>query len=133
MPVADLLLGAERERFLLVADHQPVDVEENASEGVDLLLSGHTHAGQIFPVGYLIDLSGGMRYGLYRKGACRVIVSSGEAGWGFPIRTQGKCEYVVVHLRPGSDLSVLAAAVKAEDGRMPQRSADGEKPSIRAA
>ena len=106
VPVADLLLVAERERFLLVVDHQPVDVEENASEGVDLLLSGHTHAGQIFPAGYLIDLSGGMRYGLYRKGACRVIVSSGEAGWGFPIRTQGRCEYVVVHLRPGSDLSV---------------------------
>lgn len=29
-------------------------------------------------------------------------------------------------------LSALAAAVKAEDGRTPQRSADGKKPSIRA-
>lgn len=95
-----LLEDADRERFLIVADHQPLGVEENAAAGVDLQLSGHTHAGQIFPGGFLIDLFGGMHYGLYREGDCRVIVSSGAAGWGFPIRTQGKCEYVVVHLRP---------------------------------
>ncbi|MDY6181566.1 MAG: metallophosphoesterase, partial [Candidatus Faecousia sp.] len=98
----DLLGGADRERFLLVADHQPAGVEENASEGVDLQLSGHTHAGQIFPAGYLIELFGGLNYGLYREGDCQVIVSSGAAGWGFPVRTQGRCEYVVVHLR-GTD------------------------------
>lgn len=98
----DLLGGADRERFLLVADHQPTGVEENASEGVDLQLSGHTHAGQIFPAGYLIELFGGLTYGLYREGDCQVIVSSGAAGWGFPVRTQGRCEYVVVHLR-GTD------------------------------
>lgn len=40
-----------------------------------------------------------MNYGEYQEGDCRVIVSSGATGWGFPIRTQGKCEYVVVHLR----------------------------------
>lgn len=101
LPTEDLLRGIDRDRFLIVADHRPVGVEENASEGVDLQLSGHTHAGQIFPVGYLIDLFGGMHYGLYREEDCQVIVSSGAAGWGFPIRTQGKCEYVVVHLRKG--------------------------------
>lgn len=102
LPTGDLLRGVDRDRFLIVADHRPVGVEENASEGVDLQLSGHTHAGQIFPGGYLIDLFGGMHYGLYREGECRVIVSSGVAGWGFPIRTQGKCEYVVVQLRKGA-------------------------------
>ncbi|CUO59553.1 Uncharacterised protein [[Eubacterium] contortum] len=27
-----------------------------------------------------------------------MVVSSGAAGWGFPVRTQGKCEYVVIHI-----------------------------------
>lgn len=99
LPTGDLLRGADRDRFLLVVDHQPVGVEENAGAGVDLQLSGHTHGGQIFPAGYLIDLFGGRNCGLYRQGDCQVIVSSGAAGWGFPVRTQGRCEYVVVHLR----------------------------------
>ena len=102
IPMGDLLLGADKERFLLVADHQPADAEENALERVDLQLSGHTHAGQIFPAGYLIEVFGGLNYGLYREGDCQIIVSSGAAGWGFPFRTQGRCEYVVVHLR-GTD------------------------------
>ena len=56
-------------------------------------------AGKIFPVGYLTESFGGLNYGEYQKDGCKVIVSSGAAGWGFPIRTQGKCEYVVIHLR----------------------------------
>ncbi|MDE6907164.1 MAG: metallophosphoesterase [Lachnospiraceae bacterium] len=95
----ELLKDIDRSRFIIVADHQPVGAEENAAAGVDLELSGHTHAGQIFPIGYFTELFGGMNYGEYQEGDCRVIVSSGTTGWGFPIRTQGKCEYVVVHLR----------------------------------
>lgn len=94
-----MLKDIDRSQFIIVADYQPVGAEENAAAGVDLELSGHTHAGQIFPIGYFTEVSGGMNYGEYQEGDCRVIVSSGIAGWGFPIRTQGKCEYVVVHLR----------------------------------
>lgn len=94
-----LLAGADRDRFILAADHQPVGSEENGAAGVDLQLSGHTHAGQIFPVGLFTALSGQMNYGLYQAGDCAVIVSSGTTGWGFPIRTQGPSEYVLVRLR----------------------------------
>lgn len=97
--VENLLEGADRSRFLIVADHQPVEAEENAAWGVDLEVSGHTHAGQMFPVGYLSELFGTRNYGEYQEDTCKVIVSSGAAGWGFPFRTQGKCEYVVIHLR----------------------------------
>lgn len=95
----DLLKDIDRSRFIIAADHQPVEAKENAAAGVDLELSGHTHAGQIFPIGHFTELFGGMNYGEYQKEGCTVIVSSGFTGWGFPIRTQGKCEYVVVHLR----------------------------------
>ena len=94
-----LLEGADRSRFLIVADHQPLEAEENAAQGVDLEVSGHTHAGQMFPVGYISELSGTRNYGEYQEDSCRIIVSSGAAGVGFPLRTQERCEYVVIHLR----------------------------------
>lgn len=96
---AELLAGADPDRFLIVADHQPVDANQNAALGVDLQLSGHTHAGQIFPAGLLTEKIFGFSYGQYWQGQCSVVVSSGAAGWGFPIRTEKRCEYVVVHLR----------------------------------
>lgn len=97
--LATLLQDADRQRFILAVDHQPVETEENAALGVDLELCGHTHAGQIFPVGYINMLMGTLNYGEYDMDGSKVIVSSGVTGWGFPVRTQGRCEYVVVHLK----------------------------------
>lgn len=95
----ELLKGADRSKFLIMADHQPVEAEENIAQGADLQVSGHTHAGQIFPAGWLLRWSGTLVYGLYQMDGCKVIVSSGAAGWGFPIRTQKRSEYVVIHLK----------------------------------
>ena len=97
--VRELLKGKESGRFCLVADHQAKEAAENAAAGVDLLVSGHTHGGQIFPGGLLIRWMGRLNYGLYQEGGCRIIVSSGAGGWGVPLRTQARCEYVVIHLQ----------------------------------
>ena len=43
---------------------------------VDLELSGHTHAGQIWPVGLFSELAGVLNYGEYEREGCKVIVSS---------------------------------------------------------
>lgn len=96
--VEELLQGADRKRYMVMLDHQPIEAEENAGQGVDLELSGHTHAGQIFPVGYISEWTGTLNYGEYQRDNCKVIVSSGATGWGYPIRTEGKCEYVVIDL-----------------------------------
>lgn len=94
----ELLKDTDRERFIITADHQPLETKENAELGVDLQLSGHTHAGQIFPVGYFTDWLLEPNYGKYEEDECTLIVSSGTTGWGFPVRTQGKCEYVVINV-----------------------------------
>ncbi len=91
--------GIDDSRFILVADHQPNNVESNKKIGADLQLSGHTHGGQILPLGFLTFLYHGYVYGEYKTDDTTVIVSSGFAGWGFPIRTQGVSEYVVVELK----------------------------------
>lgn len=94
----ELLKDADKEKYIIVADHQPVEAEENAAMGADLELSGHTHAGQMWPIGYFTELTGQLNYGEYQRDGCKVIVSSGFTGWGYPIRTQGHCEYVMVHI-----------------------------------
>lgn len=101
----ELLKDADRDRFVIMADHQPVEAEENAAAGVDLLISGHTHAGQMWPIGVFSELFGTLNYGEYQEGDCRVIVSSGFTGWGYPFRTEEHCEYVVVELKKSASAS----------------------------
>ncbi len=98
LDTAELLQNVDIDRFILVADHQANDVEGNTACGSDLQLSGHTHGGQILPLGWMSFLYNGYVYGEYKADDTMVIVSSGFAGWGFPIRTQGISEYVVVDL-----------------------------------
>lgn len=94
-----ILEGVDRDKYIILADHQPIGVDENAAQGVDLGLSGHTHGGQIWPVGVLSELAGILNYGKYQIGDSNVIVSSGFTGWGYPIRTEKNCEYVVIDLK----------------------------------
>lgn len=96
--VDELLEGARQDDFILLLDHQPCELPAVDKAGCDLMLSGHTHAGQIWPAG-LISQGTGMvelNYGYRRLDHLQAIVSSGIAGWGYPVRTSRHCEYVVV-------------------------------------
>lgn len=97
--VNEILKNVDRKKFIIMADHQPIEAEENSKQGVDLEVSGHTHAGQIWPIGLLSEFAGVLNYGEYQKENCRVIVSSGFTGWGYPIRTEKHGEYVVINIR----------------------------------
>ena len=87
------------EKYLIVADHQPNAFKDNLSAGADLQLSGHTHAGQLFPLGTLYPLIG-YCYGDYAEGGAVMNVSAGACGWRMPLRTQAGCRYEVISLQP---------------------------------
>ena len=93
------LINPVPEAFLLVADHQPNAFREHAAYGADLQLSGHTHAGQLFPLRALYMLIGPC-YGDYTEGGAVMNVSAGACGWRFPLRTDAGCHYEVVELEP---------------------------------
>lgn len=84
--------------FRLVLDHQPRETQECQACGCDLQLSGHTHNGQIWPAGYISAMANDVLYGQKAMGSYQIIVSSGIAGWGFPVRTEGRSEWVLVTL-----------------------------------
>ena len=66
---------------------------------VDLQLSGHTHAGQIFPFGYLTKLLyKGFDHGIQRLGGFTIHTSSGVGTWGPPMRTGNRPEIVAINL-----------------------------------
>jgi hypothetical protein len=94
-----ILKDADHSKYIIVADHQPIGVEENVAQGASLELSGHTHGGQIWPAGPLSEIAGVLNYGMYKRGSCKLIVSSGVAGWTYSMRTGKHCEYVIVDIK----------------------------------
>lgn len=87
--------------YHILADHQPRYFEKYAEAGYDLMLSGHTHGGQMWPIGLLTKLFDRetINYGHEERDGMDVIVSSGIGGWGYPFRTGKHSEFVVVHIR----------------------------------
>lgn len=88
--------------YNIVLDHQPQGTRENIKSNVDLQLSGHTHNGQMFPLSYSYHLQPDFagNYGKETFKSYTKIISSDLVGWGFPIRTEGISEYVVVNVTP---------------------------------
>ncbi len=94
----DILKGLNLDLPMILLDHQPSRIAEAAEAGVDLQLSGHTHAGQLFPLRWVTRLVFEQDYGLLSKGKYHVIVSSGYGTWGPPIRLGNRPEIVEVQI-----------------------------------
>ena len=75
---------------IILLDHQP-NIIKNMDPRVMIQLSGHTHAGQIWPLGYFL------KYGYYQDK--RLIVSSGVGAWHNPVRTSKYSEIVEVNIK----------------------------------
>lgn len=73
-------------KFSLVLYHVPRELEAIRERKVDLMLSGHTHAGQFFPFTLMTKVMWKKGKGLYDLGGSRLFVSHGIGTWGPPIR-----------------------------------------------
>jgi hypothetical protein len=78
--------------------HQPRLFPEAVARGVDLQLSGHTHAGQIPPMDFLVQLAYDYPAGLYRLGDSHIYTSPGTGTWGPPMRFLSRSEIVKLTL-----------------------------------
>jgi len=105
LPIRDILAkhGFDERLPVILLDHQPAHLEEASRAGVDLQLSGHTHAGQLFPLDLINRMVWELNWGYLRKGDTQYYVTSGVGTWGPPVRTGSRPEIVRIHLTFGED------------------------------
>jgi uncharacterized protein len=91
------LAGRDPERVVVLLAHQPKSIHDAARLGVSLQLSGHTHGGQIFPLGYFL-FDQPFISGLHRQGDTQIYVSRGAGYWGPPMRVAAPAEVALIEL-----------------------------------
>ncbi len=97
--LAQALKGTSSSPTVLLA-HQPKFIEE-VKDGVDLMLSGHTHGGQIYPFRFLVKLQQPYISGLYtHNDRLQVYVNKGTGFWGPPMRLGASAEITHITLQP---------------------------------
>lgn len=92
--IEELLQRVNLDSYVIVLDHQPLDVDKNASLGVDLQLSGHTHGGPMYPLAQLQSIFTNRHpYGKRTISNFTAITSSGIS---FSKQTGAPNEYVYI-------------------------------------
>lgn len=85
---------------LIVIEHNPIHLDEY-NKRVDLILSGHTHKGQIFPGSLFTRAIYQVDYGHYEgnQEQPQMVVTSGVSTWGLPLRIGSQNEIVIIKLK----------------------------------
>jgi len=91
-------LEIDLQAFVLLLYHRPQGLEAAAAAGVDLMLSGHTHNGQIMPFNLLVRRVFARIAGMYELGQTRLYVSQGTGTWGPVMRVGTSSEITLFEL-----------------------------------
>lgn len=87
------------DKELVLLAHQPKQITGAHSYGVSLQLSGHTHGGQIWPFGSLVQLDQPYMSGLHQHDEhTQIFVTRGVGFWGPPMRVGAPSEIPVIVL-----------------------------------
>ncbi len=93
--LSELMIEDSKEIFTIVMDHQPLSLKEAQRYPVDLLISGHTHNGQIFPFNLITKSIFDNSWGLQIYNKLYYYVSCGYGFWGPPIRLGNRPEIIL--------------------------------------
>lgn len=95
------LYNANSDDYVVMLSHTPKKTAEMENKNIDLMLSGHTHGGQIFPFHYFTkQFNDGMLAGFYKRGNMNIYVSRGTRYWGPPLRIFAPSEITVFNFSP---------------------------------
>lgn len=81
---------------IILLDHQPSHLERAEEAGVALQLSGHTHNGQLWPLGLMAKIAFEKNIGYHRRSHTHYVISAWAATWWFPIKTSAKSEIPLI-------------------------------------
>lgn len=91
--------GVPKDAVIVHLSHSPLLVRDAAARGARLMLSGHTHGGQLWPFVYLSSIPYPFQAGRYEVDGMTLVVSRGTGTWGPPMRLFFPSEIVEVILR----------------------------------
>ncbi len=99
-PLDQVLTGADSSLPVVVMDHNPVHGDSYQEGSAHLILSGHTHQGQIFPANLFTKMIYTKDYGYYQKNpnSPHHVITSGAGIWGMPMRVGTDTEIVTIRL-----------------------------------
>jgi len=86
----------------ILLSHSPLEWKRAAAAGVNLMLSGHTHAGQVWPFNFLVKLKYPLLAGRYEVNGMTLLVCRGTGTWGPPMRLWRPSEILRIKLRTGA-------------------------------
>ncbi len=84
-------------KYNLLLIHKPT-VWSDIFQNTDLMLSGHTHNGQIFPFNYFVRIQFKFKYGLFNNNNSFLYVTSGSGPWGPKMRLGSYNEVILFNL-----------------------------------
>lgn len=83
-----LISKTDADKPMIVLDHNPNNIKESVQNHVDLVLCGHTHRGQLFPINLFTKWANGKRYfyGYEKFGTTHAVITSGVGFFELPVR-----------------------------------------------
>ena len=101
--IEDLVKALDDDKYQIVMDHQPADYAHEKASGVDLVLSGHTHGGQLLLIKLFQEITGmggnDQIYGLEDLDGSDFLVTSGISDWAIKFKTGCRSEYVIIDIQ----------------------------------
>ena len=99
LPLDSLMDGVNLTKPTILLEHQPYELDKAERAGVDLMVSGHTHGGQVFPGNLITDAIYENDWGYLQKEQLQTIVTSGFGFWGPPIRIGTRSEVTSIQVQ----------------------------------
>ena len=96
--IIQVLNSLDKNQPIILLSHTPKYAKTAAKHGTDLMFSGHTHNGQIWPFNYLVRLQFPQIYGLYKIDDMLFYVTSGMFYWGIPLRFLAPAEIPIIEV-----------------------------------
>ncbi len=97
--IKEIVYALDKTKPIIMLDHQPNALTEASENGIDLLVSGHTHGGQIAPANLITSRIYENDGGYLKKENLHSIVTTGFGLWGPPFRIGTRSEVVELKVK----------------------------------
>jgi uncharacterized protein len=92
-------LSVDPDKYTILMYHRPDGFDAAANAGVNLMLTGHTHNGQIWPFNRVVKTRFKYIKGLHRIGDMTLWITTGSGTWGPPMRLGSRNQITVINLQ----------------------------------